>query len=80
MLIDNVFDNRKSQTTAFDFVRMAHVGTVEPFKHAFLLVFRNADARVGNREDGARARALPDDPDSVFFINQYCVKLIFNRL
>ena len=52
MLQRHMLYNGKPQTGSARLFRPAFVHTVEPLKNAFLLVFRNTDAGVGNHQNG----------------------------
>ena len=52
-----VFYNGKSQSRAADFFGMAFVYPIEPLKNPFLVLLRDTDSRIGNREN-----------DKLFFI------------
>ena len=52
MLFDNVFDDSKAEAGTLDFLRATGVGTVKAFEYSLLLIFRNADSRVANDQNG----------------------------
>ena len=56
MLFYDMLDNGQSQPTAGNRLGSAGISAVKPLKYAFLLIFRNADARIAD-----------DKQDPVFF-------------
>src|SRR5690348_16887897 len=53
--VHNMSRDRKSQARAACFARSRGIHAVKSFEDAFQIRFRNADARVGNRENDVMA-------------------------
>ena len=66
MLFDNVFDDSKSQAGTLDFLRATGVSTVKAFEDSLLLIFRDADPRVANDQNGTVTVMTDARPDQAW--------------
>ena len=63
MLFDDVLDDGQAQARPLDLAGTAGIGPVKAFKDALLFIFRDADARVADDEEGLVAVVADIDVD-----------------